>query len=293
MVKISIAIVFLLLMVSCSIGSASVQYPLASVDSQDKVRVNSVTDTRFMAANNNAISSIELLVTVDQSPVTVNLTNPDSVAVYTITKTKTGYFNYLLEYNLKIYENGGLVSNESSSRTLQAVFGGTNWESVTIDDGMIYARNLSAVSMLIPSHEITVSTSSSTRVDLTVVNVNELAAIAIQNDLNWLFALLYSLLSFVYDDPDNGLLSFLYLFSYLMDATLLVLWLSFTNTYLVIVWIEGLITFYAGWRNNKMKGFMDDMLSWHQAVAVFVLKAAKQYFEIVHDIIKSIVPGYG
>lgn len=288
-----ISVVIILLLLSGAIASASVQYSLASVEERDKVRINSVTDSRFMAANNNAISSMGLLLTVDDSIVTLNISDPDSTIAYTITKTKTGLFNYLLEYNLKTYENGGLVSDQSSSRTLQSIFVGTNWETVTFDDGMVQARNLSASSGIVPSHDITVTTSSSTRVDLVVVNVNELQSIAIQDDLNFLFATIYSIISIVYKDPDNGLLTFLYLFSYIMDATLLVLWLSITNTYLVIVWIEGIICFYAGWRNNGRKGFMDNMIKWHISILQAILTVSKSLFEIVHDIIKSIVPGYG
>ena len=281
------------LLLSIPLTAATTQYTLGSVETKDVVRVQSVTDTRFMSANDNAISSMKLLLTVDAPVVTLNISNPDSTVVFTFLKSDAGLFKKLIETNIKTYSSGSLVSNESSSRIYHALFGGTNWESISIDGDSVISGDLSAEAGLLPSNEITISTSSSTRVDLTVVDMGSLQKIAIQDDLNWLFSFIYSLLTIVYSDPDNGLLSFLYLFSFVMDATLAVLWLTFTNTYLVVVWIEAIISFYAGWRNNKIKGFVDNMVKWHLGLLKGILYITKELFTIVHDVIKSILPGYG
>ena len=84
-----------------------------------------------------------------------------------------------------------------------------------------------------------------------------------------------------------------YFMSAVMDFAVAAIWLSITNTYLVAVWGEALFIFYAGWRNNGIKGFINDLVRFHKVTAEFIIKAAQALFQMFHDVVKAIAPGYG
>lgn len=298
--KTRVIILLLFLLLSGSVASATTQYPLASVDIEDEIKVKSVTNTRFMAANDNVISLLEVEVLRPVGITTVNITTPDHVVVYTITNTKTGIVERTLVRNIKSYRNGVLVDNMSSTWS-GPEFLLDNRDTIYLKEGSAFikkgsvsAGNLTAESAIIPTHEVTVSTAtSSVIVTLRVSNVAELQRIAIEDDLNPLFSFMYWALSIAYDDADGGLLSFLYIFSFSMDAILWLIWISITSTFSVFAWIESFIVFYAGWRNNKIKGFVDNLVKWHIAIGKAIAGAIYALFIIVYDFIKSVVPGIG
>lgn len=299
--KTQLLIVVMVLLLSGSLASASVQYSLASVEIEDVVRVDSIADTRFMAANDNIIIDLRLygmpLDIGGTGAGTLNISNQGYLISYSSAIIKTGSFTSLYNSTLLVYKNGVLVSNESSSLDIPWYkFGGQFMNmDLTITDGWVYGSNVSAEIGMLPAPEVTVTSSTSVKSIITITNVAELYRTDLKEDLNVLFSFMYWALtaSPLYNDEDGGLLSFLYVFSFSMDALLWFIWLSIANTASVFAWIESAIVFYAGWRNNKIKGFVDNLIKWHILIVKVIAGAIYVLFIVVYDFIKSIVPGIG
>lgn len=291
-------VLVLLCLLLASVASASVQYPLESVDVEDKITIPAVVDTRFMAANNNIIKTVDVDFVRGYGVNVVNLSSQDYVISYTVTKTSVSIGYVDLEHSLKMYEGGALVYNESQT-THSSKFLLDSKAHIRIKNGFVNIPgppvNLTPESTLLPAPEVTVSTSTSASVKLLVVNMAEVQRSSMKDDLNPLFSVMYWFITIspFYSDSEGGLLSFMYVFSISMDVILWIIWLSISSTASVFAYIEGAIVFYAGWRNNKLKGFVDNLVQYHLAIFQVTVVSIKELFIQVYGFIKSIVPGIG
>lgn len=307
MIQIRILIVLMVLISGVVVASATTtQYPLASVAEEDDFKIKSVFDTRFTAANNNVINELEVSVSIPVGVSVLNVTTPDYVVMYTTTKTKTGILERTLVRNIKIYKNNVLVENISNTWTGSSIVL-SNTDTLTLKSQTVYVKkgptytgegpvnNFSSSEVVLPTYGVLISTPTASTVYLHVINVALASRYGLEDDLNPVFSAMYWLLTLspFYKDADGGLLSFMYVFSISMDAILWLIWLSITSTFSVFAYIEAGITFYAGWRNNKLKGFMDNMVKWHIAIGKAIAGAIYALFIIVYDFIKSVVPGIG
>lgn len=288
MVKRILYLLIVLLFISTT-AAASTMYELASVQGTDKVTVTGVTDSRFVAANDNIISQISIYGPSSANSATLNISTPDYNVVYSIVKT-SGYFKPVYTETMSLYRLGSLVTTSESS--YNGYFSSGTYINVEITDTGIRGVNTSLYINILPTPDITVTSSVSTRVKLTVVSSSELQKQNLKDKLNALFFMLYTLINYVYPDSDSALLSIMYFISSIMDFVVAIIWISITNTYLVVVWVEASFLFYAGWRNNSIRGFLDNLIRWNKNTATTIFAAAKSLLELLRQTI-SLIPGLG
>ena len=290
---INVLCLLMLLLVAVDTATASTVYQLASVDGTDKITATGVTDTRFMSANNNVITQLTLSGSSDADTISVNISTPDYLVVYTQQKSTTGLFKLTYTETLGLYRNGILTQTSTGAYDGYGI--GGNPYSLTLSDAGVFGTNGTLYANILPSPEGTVTASAATKAKITVMSVNELSKLDMKGDLNLFFYMIYGLATItpMYKDADSSLLALVFFMSAVMDFTVAVIQISITNTYLVLVWMEVLFIFFAGWRNNSIKGFIDDLLSWHKATAELIVKSAQALFQMFHDVVKAIAPGYG
>lgn len=297
MVKLPIFIMLVLLAFTIPAAAVTQDFAIGRIDAENRIEIADVGDTHFVTAAENQISFIGITARDSSGNITVSVETPDYQIWVNSTRLPCVFCIFRHDYNtsISVYRGSTLLYTNYSIDTLAA----TTLRVEVSETGVNAQRGLPSLFAtvwydhpILPAPDTTIKANTPLTVKLHIVNNDLIAKNKMINQMNMLFSVLYhlvvadtgSLFELGLDDTDGSIASTFYFMSSVMDLIAFVLWLCFTSTWAVVAFVEGAILFYAGWRNNDLKRFLRDYISWHKGLIILILLTAAKLYEAVIEL---------
>lgn len=295
-------ILFVLALLFCALPGAAITetMTIGYIESENIISFDDVGDVQFNTAPGNQIKFIKIVAADSSGNISIKTTTPDYIVWANSSRLPCAFCVFRHDYNtsVAVYRGGSLLYTNS---TLQTIIG-NNMRVEISEQGINVQRGLPSVFAtvwfkhpILTSSTATIQANTPLVVDLVIINNDIIAQNKMISELPPLFAVLYHLIvddgktfELGIDDSNSTVLSIFYYISTILSVVVFVLLMCLTSTWAVVAFIEGVIIFYAGWRNNDLKHFLNDYIGWHKGLIILMIEVANKLYTALIDALRAI-----